>query len=51
MAAAIAEQGEGGAHILGDGGDQIGQAAFMRAIQVAEQLVADRAIFFRKTIG
>ena len=51
VSAAIAEQGERGAHIRGDGRDEIGKAALMRAVQVAEHLVADRAILFRKTVG
>ena len=51
MSAAIAEQCERGAHIRGDGRDEIGEAALMRPVQVAEHLVADRAILFRKTVG
>ena len=51
VSAAIAEQGERGTHIRGDGRDEIGEAALMRSVQVPEHLVADRAILFRKTIG
>ena len=51
MPAAIAEQGECGAHIWRDGGDEIGEAALVRTIEVTEHLLADRAIIFRKTIG